>query len=863
MRRILVLSALFLALSTPVFAAHCHLKADGTGDYATIQAAITARSSGDTIFCADGTYSGTGNDAIDFGGKNLKLKSESNHPKDCIIEPSWDRGFYFHSGETSSAIVQGFTIDGGSESNGGGFYIQNSSPVIFNCIIKSCQASGDGGGIYVTGASADPSILNCLIIQNEALDDGGGIRFYYSLGQARNCTIAYNSGDYAGGISFQGGDADVVNCIIWGNMPYQLEGAIYGLFSYNLVQGWTGGGTSFAGDPDFVGNSNGSYYLNQATSDAINAGSDLASNVCFTTADGSQCMDRWTTRTDQQDDAVQVDVGYHYPHMGAIITVPSYRTTIQAAIDAAWNGDIVQIADGTYTGDGNRDLDTKAKRVTVRSQSGNANNCVIDCQGSSGSPHRGFYIHRGESMSTAIRNIKIINGWTSGYGGGINISSCSPTIEGCILNGNHAEIDGGGIMNSHGNGAVTGCTFINNTAGDAGGGMLNHTCWPVITNCTFQSNWALWGGGGLYNYEAGPTLDGCTFRYNESEHWGGGLHNAGVNSAPNLYDCIFQENQAVDGAGMYCRQGAEVTLEDCDFIVNNTYTGGKGGGIYSSESELFLTRCLFNGNEAAVDGGGIYGTTSNSASVDSCLFYRNVTSSGGGAIYFYTGDNSVLSNCTFVENESPNGGALWTWVSCYTNVVRCIFWNNRATTAGNQIGINNSCTMLVGCSDVQGDQAGVYVGGGSTLTWGGYNFDEDPRFCHAERRDYSIHSTSPCAPAHSVCGLIGAKQVGCTQTDVEGLTPAASRLHQSCPNPFNPSTRIAFEVKERAFVSLKIYDVSGRLVRTLAEKRYARGGYAIQWNGQDDSGRAIASGTYFCRMTAGSFSDTKKLVLLR
>jgi parallel beta-helix repeat protein/predicted outer membrane repeat protein len=863
MRRIMVLTAFCLTLSSPAFAAHCHLRANGTGDYATIQAAVTAMSSGDTILCADGAYTGSGNSDIDFGGKNLILKSESNHPKDCIIEPFSGRGFNFHSGETSSAIVQGFTIEDGSESNGGGFFIQNSSPTIFNCIIKGCYASGNGGGIYVTGASANPSILNCLIIQNQALNDGGGIRFYYSLGIAKNCTIVYNTGDYAGGISFQGGDADVINCIIWGNMPYQLEGAIFGLFSYNLVQGWTGGGTSFAGDPDFVTSTNGSYYLNQATSDAINKGDALASSTCFTTADGLQCMDRWTTGTNQQDDAGQVDVGYHYPHYSAVINVPSYKTTIQAAIDAAWNGDIVQIADGTYTGDGNRDLDTKAKRVTVRSQSGNANNCVIDCQGSAGSPHRGFYIRRGEGSSTVLRNLKIMNAWVSSYGGGINISSCSPTIEGCILSANHAGIDGGGIMNSQGNPAITGCTFISNTAGDAGGGMLNHTCSPVLTNCTFQSNWALWGGGGMYNYESSPTLNSCTFRYNESEHWGGGLHNAGTHATPYLYDCVFQENQAIDGAGMYCRQGAEVTLEDCDFIVNNTYTAGKGGGIYSSESDLYLTRCLFDGNEAAVDGGGIYGTTSNSASVDSCLFVRNTTSSGGGAIYFYNGGSSVLSNCTFVENESPNGGALWTWTGCFTNVVRCIFWENRATTAGNQIGINGACTMPVTCCDVQGGQAGVFVGGGSTLTWGGNNFDEDPRFCHAERGDYAIHSTSPCAPAHSVCGLVGAKQVGCTQTAVDGLTPSASRLHQSYPNPFNPATRIAFDVKETALVSLKIFDVSGRLVRTLAESRYAPGSYAILWNGQDESGRAVASGTYFCRMTAGTYSDTKKIVLLK
>jgi hypothetical protein len=863
MRKVLLLAAICVSLSSPVLAAHCHLRDDGTGDYATIQAAITAMSSGDTIICSDGTYTGAGNSGIDFGGKNLILKSESNHPKNCTIDPSLDRGFYFHSGETSSAIVQGFTIDGGSASNGGGIYISNSSPVIFNCIIRECQASGDGGGIYIDGASADPEILNCLIVQNQALGHGGGIRLHYCAGEVRSCTIVYNTGGYAGGISFQGCTSDIWNCIIWGNMPSQLENANFGTFGYNLVQGWTGGGTSFDGSPDFVTGTNGNYYLDQTTSDAVNAGSDLASNICYATADGSQCMDSWTTRTDQQDDAGNVDVGYHYPHYSAIISVPSYKPTIQAAIDAAWDGDVVQIADGTYQGDGNRDLDTKAKRVTVRSQSGNANNCVIDCQGSAGSPHRGFYIRRGEGAQTIVRNLKIINGWVSSNGGGISISSCSPTIENCILSGNHAETDGGGIINYQGNPAVTGCTFINNTAGDAGGGMLNHTCAPVLTSCLFQSNIAFWGGGGLYNYEASPTLNACIFRYNESNNWGGGVHSAGTQAGPHFNDCEFRENNAIDGAGMYCRQGAHPTLVDCDFIVNATVTGGRGGGIYSSASTLSLTRCLFDGNEAAVDGGGMYCKSSNSASIDSCIFKLNTSSSGGGAIYFYDHDNSTMSNCTFYQNESANGGALWTWVSCTTGVVRTIFWQNRATTAGGQIGIDASCVMTVGCSDVEGDQAGVYVGGGSTLTWGGFNFDEDPRFCHADRGDLSIHSTSPCAPAHSSCGLVGAKPVGCTQTAVDEPTPAMSRLYPSYPNPFNPSTRIVFDVRNASAVSIKIYDVSGRLVRVLVQRDYAAGRYEVAWDGRDESGRVVASGTYFCRMTAGAYSDTKKIVLLK
>ena len=135
---------------------------------------------------------------------------------------------------------------------------------------------------------------------------------------------------------------------------------------------------------------------------------------------------------------------------------------------------------------------------------------------------------------------------------------------------------------------------------------------------------------------------------------------------------------------------------------------------------------------------------------------------------------------------------------------------------------------------------------------------------HAGSRRLTIHSTSPCAPAHSGgCGLIGAKPVDCTQTDVEETAPAANRLHQSFPNPFNPTTKIAFEVKAPAQVSLKIFDVSGRLVRVLVDETLTAGRHEIIWNGTDESGTKVASGIYFCRMTAGTFAESNKMILLR
>ena len=89
-------------------------------------------------------------------------------------------------------------------------------------------------------------------------------------------------------------------------------------------------------------------------------------------------------------------------------------------------------------------------------------------------------------------------------------------------------------------------------------------------------------------------------------------------------------------------------------------------------------------------------------------------------------------------------------------------------------------------------------------------------------------------------------------------------LLPNAPNPFNPVTTIRFELPQSGRVSLRIYDVAGRLVRTLLEgaPMPAGPGTAV-WRGMDDGGKSVASGTYFCRLTAGSRSTIRSMTLLR
>lgn len=94
--------------------------------------------------------------------------------------------------------------------------------------------------------------------------------------------------------------------------------------------------------------------------------------------------------------------------------------------------------------------------------------------------------------------------------------------------------------------------------------------------------------------------------------------------------------------------------------------------------------------------------------------------------------------------------------------------------------------------------------------------------------------------------------------------PRQTTLFQNVPNPFNPTTQISFDLAQGGKVSLRIYDVAGRLVRTLIDKEMAAGrSHTVVWNGLDDQNGRVASGVYFYRLDAVGVSLTKKMVVMK
>jgi hypothetical protein len=104
---------------------------------------------------------------------------------------------------------------------------------------------------------------------------------------------------------------------------------------------------------------------------------------------------------------------------------------------------------------------------------------------------------------------------------------------------------------------------------------------------------------------------------------------------------------------------------------------------------------------------------------------------------------------------------------------------------------------------------------------------------------------------------------GPTITDGFPGRPRVTRLCQNVPNPFNPRTTIRFDLAAKTKVELRVFNVAGRLVRTLVDATLPAERHEIVWDGKDDRDRPVPTGIYFYRLKAGEYLGTKKLVMLK
>jgi parallel beta-helix repeat protein len=192
----------------------------------TIQAGIDAAVDGQVVVVRDGIYAAIGNKNLNFSGKAITVQSQ-NGAENTIIDCENDgRGFYFYGGETSSSVVDGFTIINGNTDRGGGIYCNSSSPTITNCTFSDNTAVYGGGMSNIQMSS--PTVTNCTFKNNSATQGGGMSNYSGSSPMVTGCIFEGNSAETAGAIyCTEVSSPTITACIISGNTASGNIGGIH------------------------------------------------------------------------------------------------------------------------------------------------------------------------------------------------------------------------------------------------------------------------------------------------------------------------------------------------------------------------------------------------------------------------------------------------------------------------------------------------------------------------------------------------------------------------------------------------------------------------------------------------------------
>lgn len=130
---------------------------------------------------------------------------------------------------------------------------------------------------------------------------------------------------------------------------------------------------------------------------------------------------------------------------------------------------------------------------------------------------------------------------------------------------------------------------------------------------------------------------------------------------------------------------------------------------------------------------------------------------------------------------------------------------------------------------------------------------------------FSVDNKAPVGKDTTLSAVISSSdgQLWIRDITVSVGAPKDYKLYNNFPNPFNPSTKIAFELPKASHVTLTIYDILGREVAEIANGTYPAGYDALTWNGINRNGEQVSSGVYLYRITAGNWSKVMKMMMLK
>ncbi len=431
-------------------------------------------------------------------------------------------------------------------------------------------------------------------------------------------------------------------------------------------------------------------------------------------------------------------------------------STIQAAVDAAGDGDTLQVSEGTY----NESVEINNKDISI------TGGYDASCASRSGDTISNIQGVSGSSIDIASSTISLSYFTLAGNGRGIHASgSAHVTLASTLVTGNSAT-SGGGIY--VGGGATVRLTnnshVYKNIVNDYGGGVFIDQGILIVDNSTIDTNFAGHGGGGIYliGSTSEVRINSSTIAGNYatgSDSKGGGIYaqSGTISLSPQT---IISYNIAANGGGMYVTDSSVVSIADA--VVRNNKSDLAGGGLYAHTSSITMKKGYFNSNEADSDnnntgsGGAIFSYNS-SVIVDKVTFKENSGLYGGA--FYQTGPSaqSTLNNCLLHDNSITGnlGSAI--------RIIQGDLTLNHSTVVENSGALSAVTLPDIFTKNIYNSIISNNAGGGVSgiITNQRCNIDQsgnagvaiNPQFVSLASNDYHLQETSPAIDACSSSGL--------------------------------------------------------------------------------------------------------------
>ncbi|MEW6214087.1 MAG: fibronectin type III domain-containing protein [bacterium] len=259
--------------------------------------------------------------------------------------------------------------------------------------------------------------------------------------------------------------------------------------------------------------------------------------------------------------------------------------SIQAAIEAAHDGDVIIIHEGIY----HEKINFKGKAITVKSADPNNPDVVAATIIDGGGSGVVITFNTDEESDSILSGITVQNGKGS-MGGGIYCTS-SPVITNCTITGNSAKY-GGGICCMGSSAAIKNCNISENSSTWVAGGVYCGFSSSAITSCTISKNSTLYDGGGILLVLSSSPVSDCNITENSAGYDGGGIYC--LDSSSSITNTLIHGNSASSmGGGIYCSSSNDLVVTKCTIERNSA---DSGGGIYLDNSSPTITDCLFREN---------------------------------------------------------------------------------------------------------------------------------------------------------------------------------------------------------------------------------------------------------------------------